>query len=200
MTPKQEKIIEAAIELIAEKGYHNTSTSEIAKKAGVAEGTIFRHYRTKKDLLVAIVSPVIMKSTVPIMAEKFVNQVFQQPHTSFEELLEIFIRNRFEFVKSNIPLIRILIQELAFHPDIQASFKEAFLTKIYPAVSKALDFYKNKGEIQQALPNETILRMIGPTILGFIVTRFIVQPDKDWDDEAEIQHTVSYIMGGIGTT
>lgn len=45
---KQLKILEAAVEMFAEKGYAATSTSEIAKKAGVAEGTIFRHYKTKK--------------------------------------------------------------------------------------------------------------------------------------------------------
>lgn len=199
MTPKQEKILEAAIKIISDKGYHNTSTSEIAKQAGVAEGTIFRHYRTKKDLLVAIVSPVIMKSTVPIFAEKFVDQVFQQPHEHFEDLLVTFIENRFEFAKSNIPLIKILIQELAFHPDIQASFKASFMKKVFPAVSQALDYYKEKGELQD-LPNETIIRMIGPTILGFLVTRFIIQPNKEWDDETEIRRTVNYIISGIGTS
>lgn len=48
LTPKQAKILQAAVEIFAEKGYAATSTSEIAKRAGVAEGTIFRHYKTKK--------------------------------------------------------------------------------------------------------------------------------------------------------
>lgn len=48
LSEKQIKILEAAIEIFAEKGYASTSTSEIAKRAGVAEGTIFRHYKTKK--------------------------------------------------------------------------------------------------------------------------------------------------------
>lgn len=51
LTEKQKKIIIAAIESFSEKGYAATSTSEIAKKAGVAEGTIFRHYKTKKIYL-----------------------------------------------------------------------------------------------------------------------------------------------------
>lgn len=45
---RNKKIILAAIQAFAEKGYASTSTSEIAKNAGVAEGTIFRHYKTKK--------------------------------------------------------------------------------------------------------------------------------------------------------
>ncbi|MDP4107839.1 MAG: helix-turn-helix domain-containing protein, partial [Bacillota bacterium] len=44
MTEKQQKIVETAIQMFADKGYASTSTAEIAKAAGVAEGTIFRHF------------------------------------------------------------------------------------------------------------------------------------------------------------
>ncbi|WP_077329262.1 TetR/AcrR family transcriptional regulator [Virgibacillus siamensis] len=196
MTPKQVAIIQAAIELISEKGYHNTSTSEIAKRAGVAEGTIFRHYRTKKDLLVAIVTPVITNFAAPLFAEKFVSQVFRKDFAHFEDLLYAFIENRFEFAKSNLPLLKILLQELAFHPEIQASYKKVFSERVYPAFNQTLDFYKEKGELQN-LPNETIIRLIVPTIIGFMITRFILQPEKDWDDKAEIKQLISIIMGGI---
>lgn len=65
MTEKQKKILQAAIEIFAEKGYAATSTSEIAKKAGVAEGTIFRHYSSKEKLLLAIVAPTLAKIIAP---------------------------------------------------------------------------------------------------------------------------------------
>lgn len=48
VTPKQLSILEAAIDVFAEKGFSAAATSEIAQRAGVAEGTIFRYYRTKK--------------------------------------------------------------------------------------------------------------------------------------------------------
>lgn len=51
MTDKQEKILNAALELFAIQGYAATSTSKIAKKAGVSEGLIFKHYGNKKNLL-----------------------------------------------------------------------------------------------------------------------------------------------------
>ncbi|MFC4558023.1 TetR/AcrR family transcriptional regulator [Virgibacillus kekensis] len=197
MTPKQIEIVKAAIELISEKGYYNTSTSEIARRAGVAEGTIFRHYRTKKDLLVTIVTPVITSFSAPLFAEKFVDQVFRDKYAHFEDLLNAFIRNRFEFAQSNIPLIKILLQELAFHPEIQASYKEVFSNKVFPAFNQAIDFYKEKGELRD-LPNETIIRTIVSNILGFMINRFIIQPDKDWDDETEIKQTIDLIIRGVG--
>ena len=55
MTDKQEKILEAALELFANEGYSSTPTSKIAKKAGVSEGLIFRHFENKQGLLDALI-------------------------------------------------------------------------------------------------------------------------------------------------
>lgn len=55
MTEKQEKILNAALSLFAEEGYRSTSTSKVAKRAGVSEGLIFRHFGNKEGLLEAII-------------------------------------------------------------------------------------------------------------------------------------------------
>lgn len=55
MTEKQENILTAALELFAEEGYRSTSTSKVAKQAGVSEGLIFRHFTNKDGLLQAII-------------------------------------------------------------------------------------------------------------------------------------------------
>ena len=55
MTEKKEKILQAALELFAQEGFKSTSTSKVAKKAGVSEGLIFRHFENKEGLLAAII-------------------------------------------------------------------------------------------------------------------------------------------------
>ena len=55
MTEKQERILEAALELFAQEGFKATSTSKVAKRAGVSEGLIFRHFGNKEGLLDAII-------------------------------------------------------------------------------------------------------------------------------------------------
>lgn len=54
MTEKQEKILQAALQLFAKEGYHATSTSKVAKAAKVSEGLIFRHFKNKEGLMQAI--------------------------------------------------------------------------------------------------------------------------------------------------
>jgi len=53
-TGKRERILRAAIEVFARTGYFNSKVSEIAKEAGVADGTIYLYFLGKEDLLISI--------------------------------------------------------------------------------------------------------------------------------------------------
>lgn len=50
----KEKIVTSAIKLFSEKGIKATTTKNIAKRSNVAEGTLYRHFKNKKDLAVRI--------------------------------------------------------------------------------------------------------------------------------------------------
>src|SRR5213078_5062357 len=53
-TSKRERILRAAIDVFARSGYFNAKVSEIAKAAGVADGTIYLYFDGKEDVLVTI--------------------------------------------------------------------------------------------------------------------------------------------------
>ncbi len=52
--PKYIQIIDAAVEVIAENGYHQSQVSKIAKQAGVADGTIYLYFKNKEDILISL--------------------------------------------------------------------------------------------------------------------------------------------------
>lgn len=68
MTEKQEKILFTALELFATEGYHAVSTSKIARKAGVSEALIFRHFEHKEGLLQAIMG-IVEEKTKKVFAD-----------------------------------------------------------------------------------------------------------------------------------
>lgn len=51
MKEKEQKILDTSLKLFVEKGFHGTSTAEIAKTAEVATGTLFHYFKTKEDLI-----------------------------------------------------------------------------------------------------------------------------------------------------
>lgn len=52
---KKKLIMQAALELFANEGYHNTSISKIAQKAGISKGLIYNYFKSKEDLLASII-------------------------------------------------------------------------------------------------------------------------------------------------
>lgn len=58
---KRQRIIDAAMKLIAEKGYHGATTALIAKEAGVSQGIIFHYFKNKEDVFFSLLRE---KSTV----------------------------------------------------------------------------------------------------------------------------------------
>lgn len=95
MTEKQLNIIKAARKLFAEEGYSATSTSKVAKTAGVSEGLIFRHFKSKEGLLNAIMdesreatkrmmSDIVMTADPREVLQKFIELPFHVPEDQFE--------------------------------------------------------------------------------------------------------------------
>jgi len=52
--PKYNQIIDAAAEVIAEHGFHQAQVSKIAKRAKVADGTIYLYFKNKEDILISL--------------------------------------------------------------------------------------------------------------------------------------------------
>jgi len=195
-TSKQQKILETAITMFAEKGYANTSTSEIAKMAGVAEGTIFRYYGTKENLLRSVVLP-FLKESIPMLATEFLNEIKPQNINTFEEFLKAFISNRLNFIKANKEIFQIVIKELLYREDFRKELLPTFSNEVLATFYKIIEVFKERGELIE-LPNNTILRMVLSFIGSYFASRFILLPENlFYEDEKEVEIMVSFIMNGV---
>lgn len=193
---RQMRILEAAVDMFVEKGYASTSTSEIAKRAGVAEGTIFRYYKTKKDLLFAVVMPTLTKFAAPFFVQAFAKEIFKSEYESYEELLRVVIHNRFEFAKKHFPMIKILIQEVPFQPELKNEIQQLVETELLSHFKKLIAKFQVEGEIIE-MPPSSVLRLTLSAVLGLLLTRFLLLPEEKWDDETEIENTIQFILYGL---
>ncbi|OHB24810.1 MAG: hypothetical protein A2X84_10525 [Desulfuromonadaceae bacterium GWC2_58_13] len=126
-TDKRAALLKAALELFAEQGFNGSSTALIAKRAGVASGTLFFHFKNKEELI---------------------HELFREVLTKIEhQVLETFpadmaIRER---------LLRILANLLRYflnNPDV---FKFAEQYRFSPFGEREIHRTENRNEIQTLL-------------------------------------------------
>jgi AcrR family transcriptional regulator len=194
-TDKHAKILEAAIEIFSEKGFAATSTSEIAQKAGVAEGTIFRHYKTKKDLLLSIAGPIATKLVAPFIMRDFA-KLLDLPYSQADEFYRAVARDRIAFARKNIKLIRILVHEVPFQPELMEQIKTLLTNVVVARFERVIKHFQEQGQLIEA-PPWRIMRSAASIFIGMIIFHVFLMPEFPFDEEEEIDRTLDILMHGI---
>lgn len=195
-TDKQQKVVEAAIRIFAEKGFANTSTSEIAKAAGVAEATIFRHYRTKDNLLLSVLLPFI-KDMIPRMADEIFNGLMSQNPATFEQFLKALIKNRMDFLNDNRKLFQILVKEVMYSDEFKQELEPFVSELIIPHFNRVIETFKERGDLIDQ-PTPILLRMLLTFLYGYFTSHFVLMTNNAvMEEEAEIEEVVRFIMNGL---
>lgn len=96
---KRERLLAAARELFAERGFDDTSTQQIAKAAGVSEGILFHHFRSKRGLLERIARDFVAAGVEAAM-----------PARAGQLTEETVVRGAFDFADAHPALYRLLEQ------------------------------------------------------------------------------------------
>lgn len=194
-TEKQARILEAAIEIFADKGFAAASTSEIAIKAGVAEGTIFRHYKTKKDLLLSIAGPIAVKLAAPFLVRDFA-KTLELPYERVDDFFRAVAKDRFGFARQHLKLLRILVHEVPFQPELLAQVKELFENHVFRRMEKAILHFQAQGQLIEA-PPWRIMRSTISMVVGMIITHLLILPDETVGEDEEIDRTIDILMYGL---
>ncbi|UMZ72766.1 TetR/AcrR family transcriptional regulator [Natranaerofaba carboxydovora] len=184
------KIIQAAISLFAEKGFYNTSTLEIANNAEVAEGTVFKHFKTKKNLLLELVDE--------INAEEISSLLQQAADNETKVILREFLKNHKQLIKDNFPLIKVIIYEAQFFPELKEKFIEDVALKIFSPLESYIEDKVAKGEFKNFTPQITSRAFIG-MIVSFIAWQDVLKADnyKSFDEIEVIEEVVEIFLSGV---
>lgn len=98
---RREQILKAARKVLDEKGYESTTVSDIVKEAGVAQGTFYLYFPSKKDVVIELGQQVMQELVRRLMAAYDANM-------SFEEHLMMLVRNGFQVASENPDLCKLL--------------------------------------------------------------------------------------------
>jgi AcrR family transcriptional regulator len=137
----QQRILNAAIKLFAAKGYHGTATVEIAKEAIVAEGTIFKYYKTKKQLLRGVLEFIIHEIIPSIMKLPSENVLQSLDLQNGKAAVKQVLLEKVELIYQNKDCFKIVLNELQYHEDL----KNEYLGRLLPGFIKYMEGIFNMG-------------------------------------------------------
>jgi TetR/AcrR family transcriptional regulator, fatty acid metabolism regulator protein len=188
---KRNRIIEAAIVKIAEKGYHSARMSDIAKEAQVADGTIYNYFQNKEHLLLSIFEDK-MTELIEVVREKV--EAEKDPLQQFEA----FVTMHFEHLQQNPELAQVFQVELRQSQRFFHGYRPEKLFEYLAILGKVIREGQQKGlfasEIDANLLQWSIFGTLDELSMSWVLS------EKKWPQRLEDipKQVVHMFVKGIG--
>ena len=184
----KKKIMRSAVDLMSTKGYNGTSTLHIAEHAGLSQATLFKYFKTKVDLLTAILHPV-----VPGLFGSFFDELLTFETT--EEKVHYLVHNRMTYLKKNRALMKIILHEIFSNKKLRN--EQIFIWNTIQ--DKLLALHKELLTDPRINPEITIPQMVricvGP-LLAYFSQLYIVGDNGEIREE-DLDLLEKQILGGL---
>jgi len=178
-TKRQQEIINAAIELIAEKGIQELTIKNLSRKIGIAESAIYRHFASKMDILLGVLA--IFRDS-----KERLNNGLQKMNSSATEKLKQMLLGRFAHFSQNRALASVIFSEELFRNDRRLSDQIYEIMRVNQNV--IIDIIREgqlAGEFRNDVPDQELAFMITGA-LRLIVTHWRLSDFKiDLQEEGQ---------------
>jgi TetR/AcrR family fatty acid metabolism transcriptional regulator len=167
---KRQTIIQAAIEVFGKKSFRDSNISEIARRANVAEGTIYQYFKNKEDLFFSI--PI--EKTREFCGELELHlQGMIGPFNKIRKFIWYYLY----FFKTNPEYGRILMLEMRVSRSFVKTKTYSFLRKSTNEILEIIREGQEEGVIRMDA-NPYIIRQLTLGILEHVVTRWLLKGEK----------------------
>lgn len=158
------EIIEAAVDVFLENGFAAAKLSDVATRAGVVKGTLYRYFDTKEDLFRAVVQQVVAVNLLTI------EQAAQDFRGSFGELVPVLLMRVADGMgDSRVPaLARMVIGESRAFPDLAQIWHDDVVSRILALLSGVIADAQARGEVRSGDPMAYAFSIVGPMVTGLL--------------------------------
>ncbi len=181
-----EKILKAAQKLFARHGYDGTTTKELAETAGIAEGTLFRHFANKKAILIEVATQGWVELLTDLLTEL-------SEMASYEAISQVMYK-RMMRLGDNYDMMRVCFMEVQFHQDLRDRIQAEVIEKMTDVSEAFFQTAMERGVYRRMNP-----RIIAQVFLGmFVVAGFshetITQPGASPQEMKEMAEGLADIF------
>lgn len=194
----KKKIEDVAIETFLRKGFNGATTAEIAEGAGVAEGTIFRYFPTKKTILSSLLLTFINRFGQSFVMDSLVKVFDEQKDKSVTAFLKAVVLDRYQLFKENSDIIYVIFSEVKYHPDLKESLRVNIIEIILEFVVKAMDEIGTGEDIRSDIDLQIAVRsFIGASIIAIVQREWFYMESVNKPFEEELDSMIDIYLNGI---
>ncbi|MDR7392644.1 MAG: helix-turn-helix domain-containing protein [Armatimonadota bacterium] len=159
---RRQRIARAALEVFSARGYGEATVRSIARRAGVAEGTVYLYFRGKRDLLFAAWEAVMASAVLPS-----VRRAEAAEPGAEEEVLAAVFRDQFSLLLRHGAFFRLVMHRA----DVDAEFRRRVRIRVrefLEEVMRVVEQGVRRGTLAEVDP-EVVVRALGALTRGMVL-------------------------------
>ena len=161
---RPDEIIAAALDVFSEHGFAATRMEEVARRAGLSKGAVYRYFETKDELFRAVVGAAILPNIEAVQA-----LIAQAP--TFEAAIRAAAPAMASRVLSNrqfTSVLRLIIAESRAHPELAEMWHSAVVEPGLRLMTGLIEQAQARGEVRPGDARLYAMGLMGPMMLSLI--------------------------------
>ncbi len=179
---RRQQIAEAALHIISEQGVHKLTVAEIGKMVGLADGSIFRHYTSKQEIITAALDHF----------EALLFEGFPPEHADPMERLRTFVLSRLAMLQKQPSIVKLVFNDRlaeAGGPE-HATRVQTFMARSMIFMRDCLVEAQREGDAPEELPVESLVWAVTGIVRGMAMSYLagyaMMTADDAWDAIARL--------------
>jgi AcrR family transcriptional regulator len=186
----QTRILKAAEKLFAKRGYGGTTTRELAEAAGVAEGTLFRHFENKKAILIEVATRGWMEILTDLLTEL-------SEMASYKAVAQV-MRKRMLSLNANTDMLRVCFMEAQFHPELRDRIQADVIDKMTDVAEAFFQTAMDRGIYRKMNPRVVARIFLGMfTVSGFSQSTMADEANSPSDMKEMAETLADIFLNGV---
>ena len=188
---KRQRILNAALKVFAERGFYNSKVSEVARQAGVADGTIYLYFQNKDDLLINLfedrMSWLIDRLTTEL------NRVGGPPLDRVRALIHLHLNMAVEEPELAEFITVELRQSAKFIKEYENPKFQAYLRVLRDLIEEG----QRKGDIRPGLDARLVVRAVFGALDELLLTLTLASRNRSVDLKEAADHVADLFIEGM---
>lgn len=190
---KRQRILEAALRVFAERGFYNAKVSEVAKAAGVADGTIYLYFKNKDDLLIQL-----FEDRMDFLIQRLNEELGRSGGTVVARIRRLILLH-LQIASIAPDLAEFITVELRQSSRFVKEYDNPKFSEYLRVLRDLVEEGQRDGSIRADLDARLIVRTMFGALDEMLLTATLLSRGREVDYDAMADAVSNMLLGGIAT-